>query len=198
LPDWAEIAVWDEKKKRLLREVAGLKQTQLQCKRSIHGWREYLQQLDARLAQQSANKESLERHNQHFQRQWQLHLEVRSSFLLNPPKMFDTRSTGALNFAHWCLALVIQPFMDPINPPEAAIVYLQNSIKPNKSSFRIMMILYLNHSFGNGAEFENCPLNDWIREEFHFSLQMQRLPFTSRKLWSIFLASGRGEGFSMI
>ncbi|XP_046449237.1 coiled-coil domain-containing protein 40-like [Daphnia pulex] len=70
-----EIAVWDEKKKRLLREVAGLKQTQLQCKRSIHGWREYLQQLDARLAQQSANKESLERHNQHFQHQWQLHLE---------------------------------------------------------------------------------------------------------------------------
>ncbi|KAI9562849.1 hypothetical protein GHT06_010304 [Daphnia sinensis] len=70
-----EISVREEKKKRLLREVAGLKHTQLQCKRSIHGWREYLQQLDARLAQQTANKESLERHNQHFQRQWQIHLE---------------------------------------------------------------------------------------------------------------------------
>lgn len=79
----AEISVREEKKKRLLREVAGLKHTQLQCKRSIHGWREYLQQLDARLAQQTANKESLERHNQHFQRQWQIHLEVRPLAALN-------------------------------------------------------------------------------------------------------------------
>lgn len=73
----SEIAVWEEKKKRLLQELDGLKQTQLQCKRSVHGWREYLQQLDARLAQQTANKENLERNNQHFQRQWEMHLEVR-------------------------------------------------------------------------------------------------------------------------
>ena len=114
----SEIAVWEEKKKRLLREVTGLKQTQSQCKRSIHGWREYLQQLDARLAQQTANKESLERHNQHFQRQWQIHLEVRSFFfflfLFWIRQMFHIRST--YQTPHCVARFVIQPFMDFINP----------------------------------------------------------------------------------
>ncbi len=93
-----EIGVWEEKKKRLLQEVAGLKQAQLQCKRSIHGWREYLQQLDARLAQQTANKENLERNNQHFQRQWQIHLEVRLSLSLFPRSYWTVNNVQLIVF----------------------------------------------------------------------------------------------------
>lgn len=71
-----ETEVWQEKKRRLIAELDGLRTSQAQCERSVHGWREYLQQLDSRLAEQTSNKESLERCNQLFQRQWMMHLEV--------------------------------------------------------------------------------------------------------------------------